>query len=151
MPEKESKRKGNSGSFKPGHKVNLGKKGYWNGKKHGGWVLSAETRKKMSDSRKGEKSYLWRGGITPENKRIRNSVEYKLWREAVFERDNWTCIWCGVRSAKGVKVTLNADHIKPFAYFPELRFALDNGRTLCADCHRTTDTFSARVRYKIIK
>lgn len=94
---------------------------------------SLETRLKLSESHKGEKSYLWKGGITPKNHKIRTSLEYRLWRTAVFERDNYTCIWC---DKKGVE--LNADHIKPFAYFPELRFAVNNGRTLCIDCHKTT-------------
>lgn len=88
----------------------------------------------------GAKSHLWRGGITPENHRIRTSLEYKLWRQSVFERDNWTCIWCGKKG-----VYLHADHIKPFAYYPELRFAIDNGRTLCRECHKTTNTYGKRV------
>jgi len=70
------------------------------------------------------------------NNRIRKSKEYKLWRTAVFERDDYTCIWCGIRGNY-----LNADHIKPFALFPELRFAIDNGRTLCVDCHKKTGTW----------
>lgn len=91
--------------------------------------------------RSGEKSPSWQGGITPINFKIRNSEEYKLWRLAVFERDNYTCIWCGKRGCK-----LNVDHIKPFALFPELRFAIDNGRTLCEECHKTTGTFKGKSK-----
>lgn len=106
------------------------------GKKH-----STETRAKMSASQpKGEKNHLWRGGVTPENHRLRNSFEYRLWRTAVFERDNYTCIWCGARSGK-THVYIQADHIKPFAQYPELRFAIDNGRTLCKTCHETTESY----------
>lgn len=84
---------------------------------------------------------FWKGGICEQNKIIRQSMEYKLWRTAVFERDNYTCIWCGEKSKKGKSLEIQADHIKPFADYPELRFAIDNGRTLCRDCHKTTDTF----------
>lgn len=107
---------------------------------------SEETRRKISEAHKGEKNHLWKGGITPINKQIRQSIEYKLWRTAVFERDNYTCIWCGTRSGNGKTVVLNADHIKPFAHYPELRFAIDNGRTLCESCHRTTDTFAGKIK-----
>jgi hypothetical protein len=92
----------------------------------------------------GSKSPLWRGGVTAINFKIRNSKEYRLWRKAVYERDNYTCIWCGARSSTGKKVVLNADHIKPFAFYPELRFAIDNGRTLCKECHEKTDTYKRR-------
>ena len=96
----------------------------------------------------GSENRFWRGGITPINAQIRNSFEMKLWRESVFKRDNYTCIWCGVKSGKGKAVILHADHIKPFSLFPELRFAIDNGRTLCKSCHLTTDTFAGRIKNK---
>lgn len=100
---------------------------------HKGKKMSLESRKKLSESLKGSKSHFWRGGVSSVNKIIRSSLEYKIWRKSIFERDNYTCIWCGKHGGD-----LNADHIKPFAYFPELRFAIDNGRTLCVPCHRTT-------------
>ena len=84
---------------------------------------------------RGENHPMWKGGVTPEVRRVRNSLEYKIWRRGVFARDNYTCMWCGLKSQKGQKAYLHADHIKPFALFPELRFALDNGRTLCEECH----------------
>src|SRR3990167_1051067 len=95
----------------------------------------------MSESRKGAKSFFWKGGVTPIHQKIRMSLEYRLWREAVFARDRYTCVWCGDDKGRN----LNADHIKPFAFYPELRFAIDNGRTLCVKCHRTTDTYGSKL------
>ena len=87
-------------------------------------------RKEVKEKRSGEKHWNWRGGITPENKKIRSSIEYRLWREAVFARDNWTCQRCKVKGGE-----LNAHHIKNFADYPDLRLAIDNGITLCKKCH----------------
>lgn len=84
----------------------------------------------------GPKNPNWRGGYSEERNRIQHSAEYKLWRESVFVRDNYTCRFCGKHGGN-----LNADHIKPFALFPELRFAIDNGRTLCEECHRATPSY----------
>ena len=88
----------------------------------------------------GENNNRWKGGITPINLKFRSTPEYKQWRKSVFERDDYTCQEC---SSRGVE--LNADHIKPFAYFPELRLDINNGRTLCVTCHRATDTFAGRA------
>lgn len=141
----------NSGRFKKGHQTFLGKHHSEETKKriskNHNTVLSKEIRDKISKSNIGrfigDKHYNWKGGITPINKKIRNSLEYRLWRKSVYERDNYTCIWCGV---KGNGKNLNADHIKPFSLYPELRFAIDNGRTLCIDCHRKTDTYAGKVK-----
>lgn len=74
--------------------------------------------------------------VTSELDLLRGSARYREWRTAVFERDDYTCQECGERGG-----ALQADHIKPFAFYPELRFDLDNGRTLCVPCHRRTDTY----------
>ena len=95
-----------------------------------------EVRIKLSKSHQGEKCYRWKGGVTRENKKIRQNIEFRLWREAVFARDNWTCQKCGARSGNGKEVYLHPHHLQNFAAYPELRFAIDNGITLCRDCHK---------------
>lgn len=64
---------------------------------------------------------------------IRYSKEAEDWRKAIFERDKYTCRDCGK-----VGGHLEAHHLKPFAYFPELRFDSANGITLCRKCHDKT-------------
>lgn len=66
----------------------------------------------------------------------------KEWRKKVFDRDNYTCQMCPTPK-RGVK--LHADHIKPFTFYPELRFDVNNGRTLCIPCHKKTETYAGRV------
>jgi len=91
---------------------------------------SIEVRKKISNSLKGENAPNWQGGINSINDTIRKSIEYRLWRESVFARDNWICQKCLERGGK-----LHAHHIKNFSDYPELRFAIDNGITFCKRCH----------------
>lgn len=88
----------------------------------------------------GEGNPNWKGGVTPINLVIRTSLKYKIWRRSVFKRDDYTCQLCGVVGGE-----LNADHIKPFALFPKLRFSVNNGRTLCRKCHTKTSTFGYRT------
>lgn len=88
---------------------------------------------------RGEKSTLWKGGLSTKNQMIRSSLEYRQWRTSVFERDNYTCQECKKRGIK-----LNADHMKAFAHYPELRFDITNGRTLCVDCHKKTPNFGGK-------
>lgn len=78
-----------------------------------------------------ESNPRWRGGDFDGTQRERFTPEYKQWREAVFTRDDYTCQFCGKRGGK-----INAHHIKAFSKYPELRLSLNNGITLCEECHR---------------
>ena len=101
-------------------------------------LLKPEIGQKISEAKKGKpslnqrnkKHWNWRGGITPEYRVVRNRIEWKLWREAVYARDNWTCQKCEVKGGK-----LHPHHIQNFAQFPELRTSIKNGTTLCKECH----------------
>lgn len=146
-----------SSPFKKGHKINVGRQYSKEtiekirdgnlGKKRSfetraklskvflGRITSEETKKKISIALSGANSPSWKGGITPEIRRIRGSLQTREWRKAVFTRDDYTCQKCGCRSGNGKSVYLHAHHIKPFHCFPEFRFEVSNGQTLCKHCH----------------
>lgn len=107
-----------------------------------GKKFTIEHRRKIG--RSGEKNPKWKGGITSENKKVRSSFDYKNWRRLVFERDHYECVICGSGNSNGKRTPLQADHIKPFAYFPGLRLEISNGRTLCIPCHKNTETYLNR-------
>lgn len=95
---------------------------------------------------KGKKSQLsgdmhwnWKGGISKGYKSGYYSFEYKNWRRACMERDNYSCQECGFKGY------LTVHHIKSFAYYPELRYELTNGTTLCELCHSKTDNYKGRA------
>ena len=115
-----------------------------NGFKKGHSVLSSwkEAAAIANHARRGVRRFPDRIHRSEVNEIIRRGVQYKEWRKAVFERDDYTCQECG---AMGVR--LNADHIKPFALYPDLRFDVANGRTLCVECHRKTPTYGFNKRY----
>lgn len=104
---------------------------------------AAESNRKRLLGKKGDSALNWQGGKTAEHIRIRNSKEYARWRKSVFERDNYTCVLCGDDTGGN----LQADHVKPFAHYPDLRLDIDNGRTLCIQCHKQTDTYLEKARY----
>ena len=79
----------------------------------------------------GKHHWNWKGGITPKNQKGRASKEYADWRKAVFIRDDFTCQKCGIKGGK-----LNAHHIKTWATYPDLRYDVTNGITLCSKCHK---------------
>jgi hypothetical protein len=127
-------------------KISLSKKGKvgnWLGKKRPN-MKNVEYRNKVSAIMRKlvaeGKHNFWKGGITVQNKLLRTRIEYRLWRESVFKRDDWTCQECGKRGGR-----LQAHHIKPFSKYPELRYNIENGITLCIECHKKTDTYGHRA------
>ena len=101
------------------------------GRKH-----TLESKHKISNAMKGENNPSWKGDGSFKQARIRYQIEYKIWRNAVLVRDNWTCQECGQQGGR-----LIAHHIKSFTRYPELRLAIDNGKTLCLKCHKLTHNF----------
>lgn len=92
-----------------------------------GIEFTEEHIKKISGIHNGN----WNGGITSKNHKIRYSKKSKSWRKFIFERDDYTCQICNKRGGE-----LHIHHIKSFKDYPELRFDLNNGITLCKKCHR---------------
>lgn len=90
-----------------------------------------ETRNKNGTLMKGSEHYNWKGGKSWQRFK---SPEYIAWRNSVLERDSYTCQDCG-RVCKKHEKGLAAHHVKPYAKFPRLRFDVDNGLTLCRECH----------------
>lgn len=111
-----------------------------------GRIPSAETRAKIALANKGKKrsveTRIRMSLASPRrnpnrlitrasNKVIRKALPSKLWREAVFKRDDWTCQKCRMKGFK-----LHPHHIQSFSQWPELRFELSNGITFCVPCHK---------------
>ena len=63
----------------------------------------------------------------------------KVWRNKVLERDNYICRDCGEQS------NLLAHHIKSQFVFPHLKLRVENGITLCRQCHRKRLGFALRL------
>lgn len=77
----------------------------------------------------GANNWRWKGGITPQDKLERVKFRMRI-RKQVLQRDNYTCQLCGK-----VGGNLQVDHIQAWAEYVELRFSIDNCRTLCMSCH----------------
>lgn len=113
-----------------------------------------KTKIQISESRKGkalkERNSRWRGGISNLRVSIHGLPEYDLWRKQIFEKDDYTCQFCGKRGGY-----LEADHF-PIP-FRDLINGIKNaqearnckrlweakGRTLCRKCHDKTKIFTS--------
>ena len=135
--------------YKKGHKQsNTGRTHFKKGEPsyRKGIKMTEEQKKKISLSKKGQTSWNkglkgyksgsdncnWKGGITEENDIIRKSKDHKDWSKEVYAKDNYECFHCGKHCQKGDIV---AHHLLSFANYPDIRFIVDNGITMCRSCH----------------
>lgn len=120
-------------------------------------IISEEIHRKRSEVMRGENNWNWKGGISKIDKLIRTMGEYHQWRSNIFVRDNWICQTC-----RKIGVYVTAHHKKSFSliikeYNLKTRedarrcaelWDLDNGVTLCEDCHKLTDNYKGRNKAK---
>lgn len=113
-----------------------------------GQPKSIEHRRKMSETRRGEKSHFWIDGRHKANYSERQSairkLPYRLWRKAVFTKANSTC----ELKDETCSGRLQAHHIKGWTEFPDLRYDPSNGQALCKSHHERTDNFAGRALKK---
>ena len=98
-----------------------------------GTKMSEEAKKKMGDSRRGSKNHNWiadRSKIKLGDRNLHDPLT-KQWRKEVKDRDNWSC-----RIAdNNCDGKLEVHHILRWSEFPELRYQVNNGITLCHAHH----------------
>lgn len=75
----------------------------------------------------GKNHYEWK----PELHKEHEAGLLKRWARSIKKRDNYKCKKCGESERR----LLEAHHIKPRKDFPDLKFEMNNGITLCLNCH----------------
>jgi len=79
----------------------------------------------------GENNHNWNQLLTEKDRETYRSIpEYTKWRNSIYERDDYTCQKCGIRGGD-----INAHHKDGYHWCKERRTDIDNGITLCKDCH----------------
>ena len=98
-----------------------------------GKKLSEETKKKIGEACKGIKNWSWIKDRTKLGKNEKKHLDgqYRDWIIEVRKRDKWKC-----RLLSGeCKGRLETHHIFNWVDYPELRYIINNGITLCAHHH----------------
>ena len=72
----------------------------------------------------------WKGG---KGSRPQGRVEYRAWREGVIAVYGHRCLVCGKTPIVGRD--LQAHHLKSWKEYPNLRYDVSNGITVCSSCH----------------
>ncbi len=94
---------------------------------------SYETKVRLSCHFQGILEEDFAGFTKAENYRKTKSGAFKTWRRLVFERDNYTCLFCGKRGGP-----LEPHHIIPRREDISKIYQISNGATLCKPCHKKT-------------
>lgn len=80
----------------------------------------------------GENTYNWKGGTyNNESEKFRKTFEFKEWVQSVYKRDSYACQICGQ-----VRGDINAHHLDGYNWCVDKRVDVDNGITLCVNCHK---------------
>lgn len=103
-------------------------------------IMTDERIKRMAKNRMGIKNWSYKHGKSKSHRTQWRTAIHKAWRKSVFERDDYKCVLCGNGGE------LNADHINCFAHNELLRYELNNGRTLCVECHKKTKNYGVHKR-----
>lgn len=90
-----------------------------------------ETRKRMSEAQRGDKSHNWNPDRSAVTHNRRNDGEYLQWRMRVYIRDGFRCRIANVDCDGRIE----AHHILSWAEHVELRYEVNNGITLCHAHH----------------
>lgn len=113
-------------------KISQSKKGCipWNKGIKGLWL--SDTFKVLNTIQKRENHPRWKKDRnTLVKKQERNDVSYKNWRKEVWLRDNFKCKIANPDCSG----RLEAHHILSWNEYPELRYDINNGITLCHAHH----------------
>lgn len=78
----------------------------------------------------------------PNREKEKDYPKYMEWRKEVLKKDNYTCQNC-----RG-KENIQADHIKEWSLYPELRYEISNGQALCKDCHYKKSSIENSLYWK---
>lgn len=89
-----------------------------------------------NETKCGENNSNYNPELSDEDRiKRRGTKENARWRKQIFEKNNYTCVKCNNRSSKGNPVYLHAHHLNGYHWCEEGRFDIENGATLCEDCH----------------
>mgnify|MGYP002511606325 CR=1 FL=1 len=81
--------------------------------------------------RSKENHYCYNPNLTEEERQDNiDTSERREWRKKVYERDNYICRCCGKQGGR-----LNAHHLNGYNWDKDNRYNVDNGVTLCEECH----------------